>query len=235
MATTWQVMIDRAKVSMGVNKSTDADFPDTQYDDTLMEIANAEIRPELRGILMEPEDSGWLETEPTFLDIVAGTTRYTPPAFDQLRSVHYLVQSGSSAYRKLDPYPQDRNSDIGGDLSGFGSLFGYYLSGDDLVLNGAPQSSVTNGLRLVVVPQIVDKALTDDVEDDIPLQFHNAVYHDLRFALSTIKGADKIINALQRIKTEAREEMRLRAHDRMGPSRKTYNETVPGSGGLAAY
>ena len=230
MATTWQQMIDRVKASMGVNKSTDTDFPNTEYDSILMEIANTEIRPELRGILMEPEDSGWLETAPSYINIVAGTREYTPAAFDQIRSVHILRQTGDTQYQRIDPTPQARQDDIV-----TGSVYGWYKSGANIMLANTPDTNITNGLRVVIVPEIADALITANVDTDIPRQFHNAVFHDLRFALAVVKGADKLIRSFETSKREAREYMMERAHDTVGPSRQVHDNVVPGSGGLASY
>lgn len=232
---TWQQLIDRVKLTLGMNASTDSDHPDTVYDAVLLEIVNAVIRPEVRGVLLDPDDSGWLETAPSYINIVAGTDRYTPDSFDAIRSLSYKEQTSDTKYIPLDYKPQLRNVEVDAVTPSFNSFEGFYLSGESFVVRWMPGVSITNGFRIVIVPRITDAALADTV--DIPATFHDVLFYLIRYELANIKGIDnrQLMKTYTDDRLRALEGMAERAHDRVSMSRQVIISDVAGSDGLVSY
>lgn len=225
---TWKQMADQAKKRHGVTSD------DTTYDDDILDAINMDILPELRGILLEKEDAGWLESIDEDLDLTAGERTYTPTEpWDRLRGVFIRGSASDTLYYPVDRVDQLRRKRFETGTNAGGQVFGYFVRNNSIILSNPPSATIANGMKVFAVPEVTVLSVLATAIADIPYQFYPAALSCLDLLIAELQGSENLIVLKTKRRDRALEQMSIQAASRIAQESLAYDQAVSGSGGFA--
>jgi len=183
-------VIDTARAMVNEPLESTRTFPDDTssffQDSTLLKFFNI-TQQEIANEIVQA-DEGFFETS-TFLDVSAGTARYTLPSGTlKIKRVEDLRAGTKTLPQEIRPVSINARSEyINETVSATIVGGGYYLQGNSIVLTETPTFSNDSSIRLHYIKKVSDMTITEGTGiSDIPEQYHHVmvygVVHYMLFA-----------------------------------------------------